>query len=151
MARKSHHLTGKGNKLLFEDVKKYGRNKFIFFVIHDNISNQEDREILEASEISISHTLSPCGYNMSADGRYYKPIGENNPMYGKTHSPETKEKLSKLSKGKILSTRDPLWQRADEIVKMNDDGMSQRKIAKFLGCNRTLIKKIIENTRKSRV
>ena len=150
-ARKSHHLTGRGNRLLFEDVKKHGRDKFEFFVIHDNITNNEDKEILEASEISICGSLAPCGYNISPNGKYYKAYGKNHPMYGKNHSSEAKRKISQSAKGRILPTRNPLWKRAQEIVKMNNNGISQRKIAKMFGCNRTLIKKIIETTRKNRV
>lgn len=46
-------------------------------------------------------------------------VGINNPMYGKCHSEEAKEKMSKNRKGKLVGTENP---RARQVVQLTKDG-----------------------------
>lgn len=48
------------------------------------------------------HTLSDESRKKISNARKGKFLGEDNPFYGKTHSDETKEKLSKIHKNKII-------------------------------------------------
>ena len=157
--RKKRHLSGSScAKLLNRAVKKYGVDKFEFFVL-ESCNGQEASNLRERYWIKALVTLSPAGYNLSAggggiSGYSFSPEqrqhvsealkglksseetclkisrskkGEKNPMYGlvgilsptygrkhseetcelmresalgRVHSLKTKEKLSKLSKGK---------------------------------------------------
>ena len=91
------------SKKLQEDWNKYGEDNFEFEVIQEC----EPKNKYELEEFWINELNSfNEGYNGTFGGKGCKGInfsGENNPMYGKKHSEETKKKMSETHKGKKLS------------------------------------------------
>lgn len=83
-----------GNKCIaFKDaIKKYGYETFKYEILHKNISNQFELDIIEESEIKNRNTISPFGYNLMEGGG----------ASGK-RSVETRKKISKAKKGCKLS------------------------------------------------
>lgn len=80
---------------------KYGIENFTFTVIEECPDDKMDeREIYWIKTLHTYIKDPDCnGYNMTPGGE--KLFGENNPFYGKTHSNETKEKLSSYGKKRI--------------------------------------------------
>ena len=71
---------------------------------------------------------------------------------GNTHTEETKKKISEAMKGKRTGDKNPLYGIVgekhhnynhnidnQEIYKLHDQGLSQRKIASILGCGQQMI------------
>lgn len=68
-------------------------------------------------------------------GMYF---GEDNPMYGKTHSTDVRKRISDKMKHSC-------WENASDIVRMYEDGIHQHKIAEMFGCrSRTPIRNVIK-------
>lgn len=106
---------GKYNQPAFAyAIIKYGWENFSHDIIEDKLT-KEEADILEKQLIDQYNTRNPeNGYNIKEGGsnghlseetknklreimsEKYK--GENNPFYGKTHTKETKEKMSKIQK-----------------------------------------------------
>ena len=95
-------------------IKKYGRDNFIIESVFRSDSleelNKKEQELIKEL-----NTLSPNGYNLRIGGENHiiseesrlrmsqAQSGENHHMFGKHHSKETIEKMSKASKGKVKS------------------------------------------------
>jgi len=112
------------SKYLKEDIKKIGKEHFIFKVIAEYKNKRSLRyyemyyqvkwNVLTAT---IEGSDEPAYYNSYVGGKFYRPIesyddnfknklreanlGEKNPMYGKPRSEETKRKISKTLKEKL--------------------------------------------------
>jgi len=83
-------------------IKKHGRDKFTLQVLVKG--TQAYCYELEKKAIEAFNTLSPNGYNLCEGGRGATGIfGEKNGMYGRKHSPETRQKLKERSSGKKVS------------------------------------------------
>jgi group I intron endonuclease len=83
-------------------MQKYGRDKFTLQVLA--IGTQKYCYELERKAIESFNTLNPSGYNICTGGLGAIGIyGDKNGMYGKTHTPETIEKMRKAASGKKLS------------------------------------------------
>ena len=97
---------------------KYGENSFKFYIIEQDIL-EEELLYKEQSYMNLYNTLDrECGYNIAADttapmkGRKHseqslllmseRKKGEKNNFYGKHHTEETKQKLRKDKIGKKL-------------------------------------------------
>jgi len=120
---------GSGHRFL-KAVKEYGKENFKREIL-EHISNK-DQNLIDIREIYWIDVLnarnSKVGYNINKGGcgvagennpmfgthRYgkdnpnfgnHKLKGKNHPMYGKTHTIETKEKISKANKGRIVSEK----------------------------------------------
>ena len=81
---------------LYNSMNNYGIDKFSFEVIEEC-----DCKILDERErywIKELNTLEPNGYNILNGGR--KLFGEENPFYGKHHTEDTKEIISKKNTGR---------------------------------------------------
>ena len=75
----------------YEDIQKYGWNNFEHIILAENLT-QEEANILEKKYIEQYQARDPeFGYNIHVGGRSI--AGENNPMYGRHHSEETKQKI----------------------------------------------------------
>ena len=112
--RLSKHFTGTGNRHIYEDVKKYGRNSFTHEILEKNVFNELLPE-LEKTYIANFNTRYPHGYNIVIDGR--QPFASQSTrmkisealkgkpptfgMLGKKHSPETKRKMSESGKNRV--------------------------------------------------
>ena len=114
-------------KAITEAYDKYGKNSFIYEKICTNIGNRNALNYVEKFWIKTINTLSPNGYNIEEGGSdkgivaestkqklrkinigkkvsietrnkiSESLMGEKNPFYGKTHSIESKLKISKAS------------------------------------------------------
>ncbi len=91
--RRKEHIRGKGSLLVYRAIQKYGLNNIEF----EPLVEGPDKwiEDFEIRMISSLETFGPKGYNLTAGG--------NGKLHCK-HTAETKEKISKAHKGKILST-----------------------------------------------
>lgn len=114
------------NTPLYASMKKHLDNidgVFTVSIIEDDVpyGDLDEREI---HWIGKFNSLHPNGYNLSCGGQafrteqerelmrirvlgeknpMYNHCGELNPFYGKTHSEETKKKISELAKGRTVS------------------------------------------------
>ena len=105
----------KGCTLFYKAIQKYGWDNFDHEIIASNLTLQEANHFEELL-ISKLDTMNPNkGYNLRSGGENYlvseearihmkqsRPDvnGEKNPFYGKHHTNETKQKLSKRRIGK---------------------------------------------------
>lgn len=79
-------------------IQKYGWDNFLHEIVYNNLSKDE-AEQKEIELIKLYKTInSKYGFNLSSGGNVPCLEGELNPFYGKTHSKETKEKISKTKK-----------------------------------------------------
>lgn len=107
----------KGSRHFYNAIQKYGWNNFIPKILEEGLSLDE-ANIREEYYISLFKSTDPnIGYNIRIGGQNsdisdetknilslkakerYKDKTQN-PMYGKTHSPETIKKMSELKLGK---------------------------------------------------
>ena len=111
------------NKYLQNSWNKHGEDSFIFYILEEcDKSVLSEREIYYIKELN---TKRPDGYNLTDGGdgglggkvskktrikmsqrtknRFSNP--ENHPMYGRTHSEESKKKMSMSHKNISLKTR----------------------------------------------
>ena len=99
------HFTEERDTHIYRAIKKYGRDDFAYEILYDNIPRWMLND-LEIRTIATLDTYKGYGYNSCAGG---KGLGSEDlhPMYGKTLSKETKEKISKSKKGKGLGNKLP--------------------------------------------
>lgn len=101
------------NNSFYKDILKFKWDNFEHEVLFNNLT-LEEAESLERMYIALYDTMNPKhGYNKQTGGIKYdvhpdtrkkfsdSKKGKNNPMYGKPHSKEHNEKISKNSKNKI--------------------------------------------------
>jgi len=108
--RKDH----KGCPYLYASMDKHGFENFEFNIIEEcGVDELNEKEQYYIQELN---TLTPHGYNLDSGGQEGKYLseetkqkislgitGDKNPMYGKTHSNETKEFLSIITQDKRAS------------------------------------------------
>ena len=97
-------LNGKGYERqphFYNAILKYGWDNIDHEILFENLTKEEacEKEV-EMIAYYKSHGRR-YGYNDTIGGECLE--GENNPFYGKTHSEETRKKLSLASKGRHLS------------------------------------------------
>lgn len=67
--RRQDHLGRKSKCPAFQQaIKKYGKDSFVFTVLHCGITCQKELDRLEALEISSRDTIAPNGYNLKPGG-----------------------------------------------------------------------------------
>ena len=101
------HLSGRGNRVIANAVKKYGKDAFTYEVLEANVFD-EFLPDLEVAYIANFNTVAPHGYNLTHGGDHKIPCEETlrrmseakKGKRGNPHSAETRMKLSKLKKGK---------------------------------------------------
>ena len=119
-ARWSDHKYGRGNKVVYQAIKKYGLNKFTFEVIAEDTVDNEQQYINE------HNTMYPNGYNLTEGGNVPpRPWGSYLEMYGNNekakkfsnkqkqaggygpvaHTRATKEKISKNNARAMLGKK----------------------------------------------
>lgn len=91
-------------KIIIKAIKKYGKENFkkeILEVCTDE-KHMDEREIFWIKELNA--TNGKIGYNICEGGKTYRSMkGENNPMFGKHLSEETKEKIKEKRKLQKMS------------------------------------------------
>ena len=110
--------SGYKKQAFYSAIQKYGWDNFEHKIIKDNLSEVEAKELeIDLIDKLQSH-ISKHGYNVSLGGDGYLGVdnhGEKNPMYGKHHSDETKNKIRAIHKGKVL--RPAGWHHTEESRK----------------------------------
>ena len=125
------HLSGHGNRLIANAVKKYGKDAFTYEILEANVFD-EFLPDFEVAYIANYNTVAPNGYNLDSGGSHKIPSedtlsklsaarkgkkhtevsrrkisealkGEKNHNYGKTFSDETRHKMSEAGKRKTFS------------------------------------------------
>ena len=109
------HLSGRGNRVIANAVKKYGKDAFTYEVLEANVFDEFLPE-LEVAYIANYNTVAPNGYNLTHGGEVAKTYSEQTrrklseahkgrkpPNFGKSMSAAQKIKLSEAHKGKTLS------------------------------------------------
>ena len=140
------------------------------FLEIQSFDNRDDAEVLESQLVA---KINPrC--NRSPDGKcgsHYRTekqrkelsesmkgkTGVKNPMYGKKHTPETRQKMSDKRKGrkgktptpetrqKISNTKKhPVWEFADHIIRLKQQGWTYRKLSLYYGCGRKPLENILK-------
>ena len=113
----SRWLEGKGYigcTLFYNAIQKYGWDAFDHEIVYDCLSfeeaNKYEKELIE----SYDSTNPEKGYNLMSGGVKSQPCeatrqkmkeahsGEKNHFYGKTHTPEVKERLRQKNLGKTI-------------------------------------------------
>ena len=97
------HLSGHGNRVIANAVKKYGKDAFTYEVLEANVFD-EFLPDLEVFYISHLNTVAPNGYNLTYGGSHTIPSEEtlrkmSEAHKGKKHSEETLRKMSEARKG----------------------------------------------------
>ena len=87
------HLSGNGNRVIANAVKKYGRDAFTYELLEENVFPEILPE-LEIYYIKKHNTIRPHGYNLTEGGEG---------SLGYKHTKETRKKLSEAAKGKSPS------------------------------------------------
>lgn len=90
--RKYQHFCGRGSLLVFQAIKKYGKENFKFEILRQD-EDENFIKFLEIESIKEYNTQTPSGYNIDKGG------GLPPSWKGKKHSLETKQKMSASSKG----------------------------------------------------
>ena len=85
------HLSGHGNRIIANAVKKYGKDAFTYEILEENVFD-EFLPDLEVVYIAKFNTVRPHGYNLTSGGEVAKRL-----------SAETIRKMSEIHKGKTLS------------------------------------------------
>ena len=94
--------------ILKKALRKYGRSNFSREVICFCTSYEAMREVETCFvKYHLDNFASRC-YNISYSGTGAM-LGELNSFYGKTHTDETKEKLSELAKGRMAGENNPFY------------------------------------------
>lgn len=120
--RKWHHLNDAKRhayKSMFHAaIRKYGEDSFDWKTIRLAKTINELKQ-LEIEEIAKHKSNQPeFGYNMTIGGDTPPPefgkqskCGKDNPFYGRTHSPETKQKLHDINVGKCAGDKNYFYDK----------------------------------------
>ena len=84
-------------KRLWLAINKYGIENFVFELLID-LKNREEMDLLEECVVNKEFLARNDVYNISKGGKNPCMYGKDNPFYGKTHTNEFKEKISKVHK-----------------------------------------------------
>jgi len=101
----SNNINHRGFGLIHRAIRKYGKHNFTYQIIEEwyDEQNAYDAEEfwIEFFRSCVTKFGKNCGgYNLDVGGAGAKS-GPLNPMFGKTHSPKTKAKMSAQRKGEL--------------------------------------------------
>lgn len=89
-------------KVLWLAINKYGLENFLFHLEID-LKNEKEMDLLEEMVVNKEFLARDDVYNLSRGGINPCMYGKKNPFYGKTHSREVCERVSKRFGGKHLT------------------------------------------------
>lgn len=89
-------------KLIKRAIEKYGIENFEKEILKI-FDSQKEAEEYEAQIVDRDFTLKEDTYNIAIGGNVRIMYGKNNPFYGKTHTQETRQKISDIHKGKSVN------------------------------------------------
>jgi len=117
---------------LYSAIRKYGKDDFIIKEIKNGDFTKKELNDFEKYYIKKYNTLSPCGYNLQTGGGCF------------TVSEETKEKMSKIMKGRKITWKkkvslgvkklweDPIYRRKQTLQRHEKRGKYRNGIIKPL-------------------
>ncbi len=108
-------LKSNENQLIHKAIKKYGKDKFYYEVLYENITSYEELNELEEKMIKEYNSLMPNGYNMCPGGQKYR-------------------RNIKLTENDI-----------NDIIKKYNEGYSSRKIAEVYNLSYSTILKVLKS------
>ena len=131
---------------LFNAIQKYGWDNIKHEVVAKNMT-EIDAKNLEMKLIKQLNCKHTNGYNLTDGGNGVKGFGcfgENNGMYGKEHSEETKQKISLSRRNKLVGEENPFFGKhhTEETKKKISDAHKGRKLSN------ESIQKIIDSNNK---
>lgn len=115
-------------------INKYGWDNVKHEILYSNLTHDEACEKEVELIAKYNSTKKDFGYNMTNGGECL--CGEDNPFYGKTHSPAVRKKLSELKKGVSL--------KKETIEKIRKANIGKKRDEKF----KLKMKKIGEKNKK---
>lgn len=94
------NATNGADTQLYRAIRKYGWDNFDKHIIEECLEEElNDKEIYWIEHLdTYTH-----GYNMTLGGDGVRFFGEDNGMFGRTHTEESKQKMSKKRKGRHLT------------------------------------------------
>ena len=101
------HLSGHGNRIIANAVKKYGKDAFTYEILEANVFDEFLPE-LEVAYIANYNTIAPHGYNLTSGGEVAKTLsdetlgkmkGEKHHYFGKSLSADHRRKISESLRG----------------------------------------------------
>ena len=120
-------------KILKQAFKKYGRDNFITDVI-EWCYNRDELAEREKYWISYYNAVnSDDWYNILAGGYGVQLFGENNPMYGKHHTDESKAKISSKLTGLLAGEKNPMYGVHLAVSEETRQKMSQSRKGLMVG------------------
>lgn len=66
--RWEHRSVSRKKSVFHEAIKKYGKDSFVYEILHSNIKTQEELNRLESETIARFNTIAPNGYNLTTGG-----------------------------------------------------------------------------------
>jgi hypothetical protein len=118
--------------------------------------DKEDLERLEMEYIAkYNSTNKEIGYNLTIGGNGVKgQFGEKNPMYGRHHTQEMKDFISKLNKGR-KQTKEQKLKKSKPVIQYSKNGRLLKKwdsateAANFYGVDKSCIGRVCMGKKKS--
>lgn len=139
------------NKYLKYSINKYGISNFTITEILDIAFSYEELNIKEKTWISIYKSNNKLyGYNLTDGGSNGKlnscvkermslnNKGSNNPMYGKTHSEEAKQKIGLANRGRTINFSKEHNAKLSEVMKGKKFTEEHRRNLKLSHINKNL-------------
>ena len=106
------------NTHFYSAIKKYGWNKFEHIIIISNLTKEQAKQLEIDFIKGFDSSNQKMGYNITSGGNTTRPLnGEENGMYGKTHSIEARTNISNKAKERFKDkTNHPMYgkPRSDE-------------------------------------
>lgn len=127
------------NEHLLRSVEKYGFDAFEVIEIYDVAFSKKELDIKEKHYIQLFDCISN-GYNHTEGGGGVRLFGELNPFYGRKHTQETKDKISK-NHADVNGENNPMWNKKHKQETI--DKISKSKKDKHKGKNNPNAKAVI--------
>ena len=129
--RITEHLLGRGNRIIANAVKKYGKDAFTYEVLEATLFDEYLGD-LEKEYIAKFNTVVPHGYNLTYGGEFGVPCEEvcikiSNTLKGRKHTESTRRKISEAKTGK---KRKPLTEEHKKKISKSQKGEKNHSYGK---------------------
>ena len=102
-------------KLIIQAIKKYGRQNFKRIILQ-TVETRQQANNVQKHYIKLFNTQQ-SGYNIHQGGTGFSSelnpqkldpkFGERNPMFGRKHTEQVKQRISKLNSGRLVGDKNP--------------------------------------------
>lgn len=122
--RRWDHRSVSGKDSLFHRaIRKYGKDEFIYEILHSGIGSQEELSRLECAEIAKFNTIAPHGYNLTTGGE------------GGKHNEISKQKLRDWwlrDRDQIVAKFKKAAQRPETLARLKQNAINNGKNPELL-------------------